>query len=73
MQRRSSPARQIADPWTSAWIAAVLLALVGSAAQAQDKPPPLRKYVGSPDYPALLKDPIVQPKLQAVVGKQLPP
>jgi len=34
--------------------------------------PPLRKYVGSADYPAMLKDPLVQPKLQAVVGKQLP-
>ena len=55
-----------------AWIGAVLLAVVGSAALAHHKPPPLRRYVGSPDYPALLKDPIVQPKLQAVVGKQLP-
>jgi hypothetical protein len=48
-----------------------VLWLVAVAAQAQATPP-LRKYVGSPDYPALLKDPLVQPKLQAVVGKHLP-
>jgi len=47
------------------------LLLAADAAQAQGAPP-LRKYVGSPDYPAMLKDPLVQPKLQAVVGKQLP-
>jgi hypothetical protein len=71
MQRRPSPPRQIVAMRTSALIAAVLLGMVASASQAQDKPPPLRRYVGSPDYSALLKDPVVQPKLQAVVGKQL--
>ena len=45
--------------------------LVTDATHAQSTPP-LRKYVGSPDYPAMLKNPLVQPKLQAVVGKQLP-
>ena len=72
MQRRSSPARGIFATWTSTFIATVLLGVVASASHGQDKPPPLRRYVGSPDYPALLKDPIVQPKLQAVMGKQLP-
>ncbi len=33
---------------------------------------PLFKYVGSPDYPALLKEPALQSQLQALVGKQLP-
>jgi hypothetical protein len=72
MQCRSSPARRIFVTRTSAFIASVLLGVTAFASHAQDKPPPLRKYVGSPDYPALLKDPVVQPKLQAVVGKQLP-
>jgi hypothetical protein len=47
------------------WLAAA------GAAHAQSTPP-LRKYVGSPDYPALLKEPAVKANLQAVVGKQLP-
>jgi hypothetical protein len=52
-------------------IAVGALALTAAAVQAQS-PPPLRKYVGSPDYPALLKEPTVKANLQAVVGKQLP-
>ena len=52
-------------------IASVMLTLAAATAQAQNTPP-LRKYVGSPDYPALLKEPAVKAKLQAVVGKQLP-
>ena len=57
---------------SSQWsIAALALALAATTVQAQTTPP-LRKYVGSPDYPALLKEPGVKAKLQAVVGKQLP-
>ena len=52
-------------------IATAILTLAATTAQAQNTPP-LRKYVGSPDYPALLKEPAVKAKLQAVVGKQLP-
>ena len=52
-------------------IASVMLTLAAATAQAQNTPP-LRKYVGSPDYPALLKEAAVKAKLQAVVGKQLP-
>ena len=62
MQRRSAPARKIVARPTSMVIASVLLGMAASASHSQDKPPPLRRYVGSPDYPALLKDPIVQPK-----------
>lgn len=47
------------------------LAIVATASSAQGTPA-LRKYVGSPDYPALLKEPTVKANLQAVVGKQLP-
>jgi len=63
---RSSPAR------LQATIAIAVVALATTTAQAQSSTPPLRKYVGSPDYPALLKEPAVKAKLQAVVGKQLP-
>lgn len=45
--------------------------LAAMLAQGQSTPP-LRKYVGSVDYPALLKEPVVKANLQAVVGKQLP-
>ncbi|MBE7420577.1 MAG: hypothetical protein HS128_23010 [Ideonella sp.] len=47
-----------------------LVACTGSL-QAQSTPP-LRKHVGSPDYPTLLKEPAVKKNLDAVVGKQLP-
>jgi len=40
-----------------------------AAAQAT---PPLRRYVGSPDYPALLKEPKVKAQLDALVGKAMP-
>lgn len=63
---RSSAAR------LQALFAAATMALAALSAQAQGNMPPLRKYVGSPDYPALLKEPAVKAKLQAVVGKQLP-
>ena len=49
-----------------------LATLLAGVAQAQDNAPPLRKYVGSPDYTALLKEPNVKANLAAVVGKQLP-
>ena len=49
-----------------------LAMLLAPAAQAQDQAPPLRKYVGSPDYTALLKEPNVKANLTAVAGKQLP-
>ena len=52
-------------------IGILALAIATAAVRAQT-PPPLRKYVGSPDYPALLKEPAVKANLQAVVGKQLP-
>jgi len=39
---------------------------------AAQSTPPLRKYVGSPDYPALLKEPKVKAQLDALVGKALP-
>ena len=47
-------------------IATVTLTLAAMTAQAQTTPP-LRKYVGSPDYPALLKEPAVKAKLQAAM------
>ena len=47
------------------------LALVATLAYGQSTPP-LRKYVGSPDYPALLKEPMVKAQLQAVAGKAMP-
>jgi len=50
----------------------VILALVAGTAQSQDKAPALRRYVGSPDYTALLKEPTVKANLTAVAGKQLP-
>ncbi len=53
-------------------LAALLAWCACSAAQAQGGKAPLFKYVGSPDYPALLKEPAVQSQLQALVGKQLP-
>ena len=49
-----------------------LILLSAATVDAQDKAPPLRKYVGSPDYPALLREPTVKANLQAVVGKHLP-
>lgn len=52
-------------------VVALIVSLDWSA-QAQGSRPPLFKYVGSPDYPALLKEPAVQSQLQALVGKQLP-
>jgi hypothetical protein len=51
---------------------AVVATLTAGTAQSQDKAPALRKYVGSPDYTALLKEPTVKANLTAVVGKQLP-
>jgi hypothetical protein len=63
---RSTPVRLQAS------IAIAVATLAAMTAQAQNSAPPLRKYVGSPDYPALLKEPAVKAKLQAVVGKQLP-
>jgi hypothetical protein len=57
------------DKWR---VGFALAALLAATAQAQDKAPPLRKYVGSPDYTALLKEPNVKANLAAVVGKQLP-
>jgi hypothetical protein len=53
-------------------IVILLVALWAIAAKAQGGTPPLRKYAGSPDYPALLKEPQVKANLQAVVGRQLP-
>ena len=53
----------------------LVIALVVSldwSAQAQGNRPPLWKHVGSPDHPALLKEPAVQSQLQAIVGRQLP-
>jgi len=55
-------------PWS---VALAALTLGATLVQAQSTPA-LRKYVGSPNYPALLKEPTVQSKLQAAVGKQLP-
>jgi hypothetical protein len=52
-------------------IAIAALALAATTAQAQTIPP-LRKYVASPNYPAMFKEPTVQSQLQAAVGKQLP-
>ena len=52
-------------------LAAAVCAPFVLAAQAQNAPP-LRKYAGSPDYPALLNEPAVKAKLQAVVGKAMP-
>jgi len=53
------------------WGGAAAMAALLTLAAAQTAPP-LRKYVGSPDYPALLKEPTVKANLQAVVGKHLP-
>ncbi|HTP74000.1 MAG TPA: hypothetical protein VML58_17450 [Burkholderiaceae bacterium] len=50
-------------------LAALLLAAGAGPAQTT---PPLRKYVGSPDYPALLKEPKVKAQLDALVGKAMP-
>jgi len=69
---RSQRSRRLTDPVLQVSIAAAWMALAATTAQAQGNAPPLRKYVGSPDYPALLKEPAVKAKLQAVVGKQLP-
>lgn len=51
-----------------------LLTAHGAAAQGQvpARPALFQKYVGSPDYPALLKEPAVQKSLQQVVGKHVP-
>lgn len=74
MNPRSDPVNRMQRHHRTAarwlWSAAITV-LAGATAQAQN-PPPLRKYVGSPDYPALLKEPAVKARLQAVVGKQLP-
>lgn len=70
MSRMQPPGRSTAAclPWSAA---ALALTLAATLAQAQTTPP-LRKYVGSPDYPALLKEPAVKAKLQGLVGKHLP-
>jgi hypothetical protein len=51
-----------------------LLAAHGAAAQGQvpGRPALFQKHVGSPDYPALLKEPAVHKSLQQVVGKHVP-
>jgi len=53
-------------------VALALLVLGVGASQAQTTPPALRRFVGSPDYPALLREPKIEAQLQAVVGKALP-
>lgn len=53
------------------WGGAVAMAALVTLAAAQTTPP-LRKYVGSPDYPALLKEPKVKAQLEALVGKAMP-
>jgi hypothetical protein len=52
-------------------LALAAFALAATLAHGQSAPP-LRKYVASPDYPALLKEPMVKVQLLAVVGKALP-
>lgn len=53
------------------WGSAAAMAALVTLAAAQTTPP-LRKYVGSPDYPALLKEPKVKAQLEALVGKAMP-
>src|SRR4051812_24809852 len=52
-------------------LALAAFALAAALAHGQSAPP-LRKHVASPDYPALLKEPMVKVQLLAVVGKALP-
>lgn len=50
-----------------------LLALAAPAASAQGSALPLhKKYIGNPDTDALLKEPAVHARLEAMLGKQLP-
>lgn len=53
-------------------VVALAAAMWAGTAQSQDKAPALRRYVGSPDYTALLKEPAIKANLTAVAGKQLP-
>jgi uncharacterized C2H2 Zn-finger protein len=53
--------------------ALALLLIVPLGAAAQDSPRPLlKKYIGNPDTDALLKEPAVRARLDAMVGKQMP-
>ena len=58
--------------WRASGTILVILALVAGTAQSQDKTSALRRYVGSPDYTALLNEPTVKANLAAAAGTQLP-
>ncbi len=56
---------------SAALVAVALLATSAALAQAPTRPL-LKKYIGNPDTDALLKEPAVRARLDAMLGKQLP-
>lgn len=56
---------------SAALVAVALLATSAALAQAPTRPL-LKKYIGNPDTDALLKEPAVRARLEAMLGKQLP-
>ena len=58
---------------TATTLAVTLLAATGALAQNTGAParPLFKKYIGNPDTDALLKEPAVRTRLEAMLGKQL--
>jgi hypothetical protein len=50
---------------------ALMAAAVSAQGKAADGKALVAKYAGNPDYPALFKEPAVQPLLQKIVGAQM--